>query len=486
LLLRSALASLLIVALTAGASATAALLKIDDLLPTVDTGDTLPDVGTVRTTPGKPQTVLLLGSDRRWTDGLDDRPRSDTMMLVRVDASKDATTVLSIPRDLRTQIPGHGLRKINDAYALGGPKLTLKAVTALTGLKVHHIVNVNFRGFREAINLFGCFYTDVDRRYFHSNRGVAIGQRYDAIDLRPGYQKLCGMDALDYVRYRHEDSDIVRAARQQDFLRAAKDQVSTSRLIDDLGRLGEIADKATQTDANLRSKVGFLRFAKLALSAADLPVRQVPFPASFVRGDETQGDYVEAAPDAVARAVDLFLHGGGRTAGRSPRPRGRPGARGARRRRITVTSAGLVNARESGERLVRAAGRRASRVGFPLRFPSHLTPRGSYDGRLVTYGVRDRAGTLHRAYRFVVAENRADGQFYGVQGTTWRNPPLLAHPTGVQRVGGRRLELFRAGRRLRFVAWRTDRAAYWIANTLTLELENDEMLALAASLTTER
>jgi hypothetical protein len=52
------------------------------------------------------------------------------------------------------------------------------------------------------------------------------------------------------------------------------------------------------------------------------------------------------------------------------------------------------------------------------------------------------------------------------------------------RVKGRTLELFRAGRRLRFVAWRTDRAAYWISNTLGLKLSNDEMLALAANLTT--
>jgi LCP family protein required for cell wall assembly len=484
MLLRSVLAALLIVALTAGASATAALLKIDDVLPDVRPGDVIPQLRTTPPKAGKPQTVLLLGSDRRWTDERDDRPRSDTMMLVRVDPSRDATTVLSIPRDLRVAIPGHGMRKINDAYGLGGPKLALATITALTGLKVHHVVNVNFRGFRDAINLFDCFYVDVDRRYFHSNRGVPVGQRYDAIDLRPGYQRLCGIDALDYVRYRHEDSDLVRHARQQDFLRAAKDQVSTSRLIDDLERLAEVAGRAVQSDANLRSKSGFLRFAKLALRSADHPVRQIPFPATFVRDDATQADVVEASPAAVAATVDRFLTGGGPAARSRRSSSRRRRARRARGRRLTFAGAGLVRAREQGERLVREAGPRARRLGFPLRFPSHLTEPGSYDGQVLTYGLRDRAGTLHRAYRFVVAENRADGQFYGVQGTTWRNPPLLARPTDVRRVRGRRLELFRAGSRLRFVAWRTDRAAYWIANTLNLKLTNDEMLALAASLTT--
>jgi polyisoprenyl-teichoic acid--peptidoglycan teichoic acid transferase len=237
-----------------------------------------------------------------------------------------------------------------------------------------------------------------------------------------------------------------------------------------------------QSDANLRSKAGFLRFAKLALQSADHPVRQVPFPASFVRGDETQGDYVEAPPGAITAAVGRFLSGGG-TAARAARSRSRPRTR---RSRITPSRAGLVPAREPGERLVGDAGRRVRNAGFPVRFPSHLTRNGAYDGKLLTYGLRDRAGTLHRAYRFVVAENRVDGQFYGVQGTTWRNPPLLAQPSDVRRVGGRRLELFRAGSRLRFVAWRTDRAAYWIANTLNLKLTNDEMLALAASLTTAK
>ncbi len=145
----------------------------------------------------------------------------------------------------------------------------------------------------------------------------------------------------------------------------------------------------------------------------------------------------------------------------------------------------MVDARAVGRQLVRRVKRRR-KLGLPLRFPAYLTPQGRYaegDSRPRTYGLRDRGGTLHRAYRIVVAENPDDGQFYGVQGTTWRNPPLLAEPSEVRRVRGRRLELFRAGRRLRFVAWRTGRAAYWISNTLNLKLDNDEMLALAASLT---
>jgi LCP family protein required for cell wall assembly len=418
-----------------------------------------------------------MGSDRRWADRSDEPARSDTLMLVRIDPEQEATTVLSIPRDLRVAIPGHGLAKINDAYALGGQRLAVETVKAVTGLEIHHTVNVNFRGFRKVVDLFDCFYVDVDRDYYHSNVGVPIGQRYDAIDIDAGYQPLCGHKALDYARYRHGDSDITRAARQQDFLRAAKDQVSTSALIDDVDRLAKAFFDAADTDRGLRTTQGFLRLAKLSLGVTDLPIRHVPFPATFVKDrlGEQEVDYVEASPVEIAEAVDAFLHGGREKV--EPKPVVR------RPVRRLAADARMVDGREAGRAATRAIRRRA---GFPVRFPAFLTPQGRYsdgDSKPRTYGLRDRGGTLHRAYRLVVAENPGDGQFYGVQGTTWRNPPLLASPSEVRRVRGRRLELFMAGRRLRFVAWRTERAAYWISNTLNLKLSNDEMLALAASLT---
>ena len=209
---------LLMVLLTAAATATAGLLAIKDV------ADRIPklaqDVPVEPTKPGKPQTLLLLGSDRRYVDrNSKNAARSDTIMLIRLDPGQEATTLLSIPRDLKTDIPGYGYDKINSAYSLGGPKLTLRTVKELLGIKVNHIINVNFSGFRKAVDLLGCVYTDVDRRYYHSNAGLPASVQYAEINIRPGYQKLCGKKALDYVRFRHADSDLVRAARQQDFLR---------------------------------------------------------------------------------------------------------------------------------------------------------------------------------------------------------------------------------------------------------------------------
>jgi LCP family protein required for cell wall assembly len=492
MLLRSLLAGALIVLLTAGATATAGLLEIDDLRPKPPEGGYLASPEPPPK-PGRPQTLLLIGSDHRYEDKKEgNKPHSDTMMLVRLDADASATAVLSIPRDLKVLVPGYGTAKINDSYAEGGPALTVRTIKSLTGLKIHHVVNVNFGGFREAVDSLGCFYADIDRRYYHSNAGVPIGQRYDAIDIKPGYQQLCGAKALDYVRFRHADNDLVRAARQQDFLRAAKDQLSTSRLIDDRSRLAHIFSRASQTDRNLGSLSGFLRLMKLALYAADKPVRQIEFPATFTKAQSAEGevDYVEASQPQIAAVVDKFLHGGGAQAKRRSTRGGRSkGTAPPLTLKQVVARADVVDARDRGEsRVAQTRARDRRGLGIPLRFPRYL-PEGQYvtstrNPRI--YTLRDRADRVHTAYRFTIVKNQLKGAYYGVQGTTWRTPPALAHPSATRRVGGRALELFRSGGRLRFVAWRTRNATYWISNTLTMDLRDDEMLAMAASLTSAR
>jgi hypothetical protein len=97
------------------------------------------------------------------------------------------------------------------------------------------------------------------------------------------------------------------------------------------------------------------------------------------------------------------------------------------------------------------------------------------------YDVYDRAHRRYRAYRIVVATGR-QGQFYGIQGTNWKSPPILDNPSSTTRMRGRTYELFYDGNRLAQVAWRTPRAAYWVSNTLSRTLTNAQMLAIARSL----
>jgi LCP family protein required for cell wall assembly len=182
--------------------------------------------------PGQAAIALLIGYDHRANQASSDPSRSDTIMLVRTDPQRNAISLLSLPRDLVTNIvcPGHPtyVDRINAAYAECGPKGTVLTVRALTGLPINYLVTVNFHGFKEIVNTLGGVWIDVDRRYYHSNAGLPTSEDYAQINLMPGYQKLSGGAALDYVRYRHTDSDLYRVLRQQAFVKALKQQIGQS------------------------------------------------------------------------------------------------------------------------------------------------------------------------------------------------------------------------------------------------------------------
>ena len=180
--------------------------------------------------PGHAAIALVVGYDRRLGPDGDFVPRSDTVMLVRADPQTNALSMLSFPRDLRVDVrcPGRApiSARINDAYAECGSRGTLETVKALTGLPINYLITVNFRGFRQLVAKLGGVWMDVDHRYFNDNSSG--GPTYPEIDLKPGYQKLNGTKALDFVRYRHADSDIYRIARQQLFVKAFNEQLRSA------------------------------------------------------------------------------------------------------------------------------------------------------------------------------------------------------------------------------------------------------------------
>jgi LCP family protein required for cell wall assembly len=170
--------------------------------------------------------ALVIGYDHRPEDGTAPS-RSDTVMLLRADPQTEAISMLSFPRDLIVEIRcpnGNRSRgRINGAYTFCGPEGTLETVRALTGLPIHYIITVNFEGFRQIVDRLGGVWLDVDRRYLNKEGGD-----YATINLWPGYQRLKGSRALDFVRYRHFDSDLYRLARQQAFVKAVKQAVNAS------------------------------------------------------------------------------------------------------------------------------------------------------------------------------------------------------------------------------------------------------------------
>jgi len=172
-----------------------------------------PANGPVLTTPTN---ILILGSDTR---GKGDTGRSDSMILVRLDIPRRRVAMLSIPRDLRVPIKGFGDEKVNAAYSLGGPALTIDTLHTLTGVDINHYAEINFRGFRQLINAVGGINV-VNAHAIRSNK--FDGQVWT---FKKGNLHLNGRRSLAYSRVRENalnpnDSDFTRGARQQQVIDA--------------------------------------------------------------------------------------------------------------------------------------------------------------------------------------------------------------------------------------------------------------------------
>jgi polyisoprenyl-teichoic acid--peptidoglycan teichoic acid transferase len=453
----------LVVFASAGATAVAAFREVDRVVNALRVQPEL-KLGTelAQTDPGKPQTLMLLGSDRRPknnAEGAAPGARSDTIILVRLDPSKKATAMMSLPRDLKVQIPGRGTDKINAAYEKGGPRLTLKTVKALTGLRINHVINVDFRGFWAATDAIGCVYADIDRRYFNNTPGFAY------INVPQGYQRMCGRKALQYVRFRHEDNDLVRSARQQDFIRQAKQQVGVGELIDDRDKLVRIFGRYATSD--IRSRAEVLRLLKLAVFSVDQPIREVHFEGTI------GPSYVTASSAKLQQLAQDFL---GVEESRGPRGVLKP--KGKRKR--TRGGANLERADALGKDQAVQAVQQGAGGRLPVYYPTARTRASVFVGPPRVYTIRDLDGRKRGAYRMVIKRPLV-GEYYGLQGTTWRRPPILEGASEKRRIGKRTFELHYDGDRLRLVAWRTRKAVYWVSNSLLLTLSERQMLAIARS-----
>jgi len=469
-----ALGGLLIVLLTTIAVSSALLLEVHQNVTVFARESTaIPGIENVldEVPAGDPQTILLLGSDRRFADGKDNPPRSDTIIVVRLDPDKNATAIMSLPRDLKVEVPGAGTRKINEAYHIGGPRLTVRTVRNLLDMPISHVVNVNFGGFSRAVNRLGCVYADIDRRYFNDNSGP--GENYAVIDLKAGYQKLCGQDALDYVRFRHEDSDFVRAARQQEFLRQAKEQIGLGKLFGDRGELLKIFGRYTQTDIARDNDAAILGLIKLAYLSSKTPLREIPFPA-----EDTASGFVEIGPEKLAKTREAFIEVRGREPVVSEKKKAP--------KKIKATKGlapGLMLAAREGEDHVLAMDLRLGALGLPVYFPKARLSRGGYVKATSprSYEIFDRNKNRYRAYRIALSHGE-NGQFYGVQGTTWKAAPILDNPTDEVRMRKRTYKRYFDGRKIRLIAWETPKAVYWVSNTLSQKLTNKQMMGIARSL----
>lgn len=405
---------------------------------------------------GKALTVLAVGADHRAGEA--DRGRSDTMMLVRVDPQAHVLSILSLPRDLQVPIPGYGLRKLNDAYALGGAGLLAHTIRDYLGVTINHYVEVSFLGFQRLVNDLGGILIPVDARYFHVNNGGI--DNWSAIDLQPGYQRLSGSQALSFVRFRHRDSDFTRAARQQLFVREVGRQIQARQ--DNLAGLPHLLDIITHaTTSDLSGVLESIRIAHTLYAMRGDHVNRVTLQATGVVMGGV--DYLQASPSQKRAALEAWAHPG----------------RVLRRQHATSHAAkpkpapelGLQSDGGQGLRLL--AGLRAPlTVCAPTRLPSGYTwgsqsPVRAYRlGRFPAVAGWMSAGSGHSALWMW---------------TTWADPPILHAPSQTVRRGGRSYNLYWDSGHLRMVSWHLGVTRAWLTNTLNNDLSARTMLALAAS-----
>jgi LCP family protein required for cell wall assembly len=202
--------------------------------------------------------LLLMGLDQRAGSALPGR--ADVILIASVDPSDKEVTLLSLPRDLWVEIPGHGENRINSAYFYGefdggqggGPDLMRRTIEHNFGLSIDYYGTLDFQCFKRVIDILGGITVDVpeairDDQYPDDSYG------YMSIHIPAGSQQMDGETALQYVRARHESSDFSRMRRQQQVLLAVREKALRLDIIFSLPDLIPMLGKAFSTDLPVRS-----------------------------------------------------------------------------------------------------------------------------------------------------------------------------------------------------------------------------------------
>jgi polyisoprenyl-teichoic acid--peptidoglycan teichoic acid transferase len=219
-----------------------------------------------------PSLTVLLGTDGDATEARADARRSDSILLVRTDPARHRIAYLSIPRDLRVEIPGYGSNKINAAFQLGGPGLAMRTIRNLTGLQANHVALVDFDDFRSVIDTLGGITIDVPEPIL-SNRfdcpysTEARCQAWPGWRFEAGEHELDGQRALIYSRIRENQldpaqNDLSRGGRQQEVVEAMADEIVGVRTFLRLPFIGDELVRPLTTDLSAGEllQLGWVKF----------------------------------------------------------------------------------------------------------------------------------------------------------------------------------------------------------------------------------
>jgi LCP family protein required for cell wall assembly len=446
---------------------------------------------------GAAQTFLVIGDDHigpttTYSTGAEQTVHgyhylhADTFMLVRMDPAQGQTSILSIPRDLLVSFKWKGQSytgKFNSTYSIGGADLVKQvALATLPGLTINHIMDFNFASFIGLVDAIGCVYVDVDHRYLNDSDPT-----YQFINIQPGYQRLCSNQALTYVRYRHTDSDFVRVARQQDFIRQTKEQLGVWGFLSKWNELAKAFGKAVATDIRGTSDVAQLLY--LAAFSQSRPIRQVPFqvanPDYQIMTSAGIADTVLSTPSLIHASLDDLLYIQPKTPAVEQAAGSRGSTRTHRHHHATAGAGAPASPGPANDLYPLSSGvttqalRLTPDVPFPVYVPRVQTgPAVPNDFH--PYRIGDEQHHLRYGYRIDWSAG-SEGEYYGIEGMNWTDPPLFANPSATETIDGRTYLFVNDGAHIHDIGWRKGRDLYWVSNTLNETLTNSQMVAIADS-----
>ena len=203
--------------------------------------------------------ILIMGVDDRPKE--DDPGRSDTLLVMTIDTESREASIISVPRDTRVRVKGLGWDKVNHAYLVGGVALTRQTTENFLGIPMDYYAKINLESFGRIVDAIGGVTIDVEKRMQYED-----SWDHYVIDLKPGVQRLDGRTALQYVRYRDEEGDIGRVARQQKFIKAVVMEISSPAIILKAPSLIREVFSSLDTDIPAALMLGLARKLKDGLS----------------------------------------------------------------------------------------------------------------------------------------------------------------------------------------------------------------------------
>ena len=222
-------------------------------------------------------TVLIMGIDERT----EDVGRTDTLMLAMLDPATDRAALLSIPRDTRVRIQGHGFDKINAAYAYGKVPLAESTVENFLGVEVNHYLIIDTKAFVKVIDAIGGVDINVEERMYYEDPWDDDGGLL--IDFQPGLQHMDGRKAITYVRYRDLEGDAGRIRRQQAFMKACMERLVSPTVLASLPTVVQEISSSVRTDLSLTQLLALAGSLKKA-SEYGLKVDTVPGEYEYLGG----------------------------------------------------------------------------------------------------------------------------------------------------------------------------------------------------------